>query len=82
MENKIQMNSPVGPLTLIEKDGAITHLLFGECRAAGEKAPILKEAARQLGEYVEGGNSSCCNNIEFFFKIFSTRMNCNDIFQF
>lgn len=44
--------SPVGPLTLIERDGRITHLRWqGSCR---DETPTLRAAATQLDEYFAG----------------------------
>ena len=54
MRRRIQINSPVGPITIAEQDGAITHLLFGGCAEEGEKTELLSEAERQLNEYFEG----------------------------
>lgn len=54
MENRIRLNSPIGPLTLAEENGAITKLLFEECEPAGERTALLSEAARQLDEYFVG----------------------------
>ena len=55
MKNRIRMDSPVGPLTLTEEDGALTEVLFGAYEAEGENSPLLQEAARQLNEYFAGG---------------------------
>jgi|SRR5579875_2361686 len=58
------IGSPVGPLTLVASDGALTGLyLDGRAPAAVEAAagsvieadaPVLAEAERQLGEYFAG----------------------------
>ncbi|TWG98336.1 methylated-DNA-[protein]-cysteine S-methyltransferase [Nocardioides sp. J9] len=53
------IESPVGPLRLVERDGAITAIEFfpfrdHDGRPRGDRAddqPLLVEAARQLGEY-------------------------------
>lgn len=51
------MSSPIGPLTLAEHDGALTHLLFnGEVPKEyieGE-SELLKKAGAELSEYFEG----------------------------
>ena len=55
--------SPIGPLRLGERDGAITAIEFspfreGDGRPRGERDddhPVLAEAVRQLGEYFAGG---------------------------
>ncbi len=54
MRNRICLESPVGPLTLTEEDGAITELLFGARRPEGGRTAPLSEAARQLDEYFRG----------------------------
>jgi len=54
MINRMVISSPVGPLTIEEQDGAITHLLFGLCDETGERTPVLKAAEHQLAEYFEG----------------------------
>lgn len=49
--------SPVGPLTLAEQDGALTHLLFGRVDLAGYTeggTELLHRAARELEEYFAG----------------------------
>lgn len=53
------IESPVGPLRIVEQDGAITAIEFSPFRdhdgrprgARADDAPLLVEAARQLGEY-------------------------------
>lgn len=53
------IESPIGPLRLVEQDGAISAIEFSpfrdhDGRPRGERAdasPVLAEAARQLGEY-------------------------------
>jgi methylated-DNA-[protein]-cysteine S-methyltransferase len=47
--------SPIGPLTLVASDGALTELHFGARRApGGPPEPVLEEAAHQLTEYFAG----------------------------
>ena len=55
MEHKLVLPSPVGELTLIEENGALTGLYFGT-RPGGEEgpSPLLEEAARQLRAYFAG----------------------------
>ncbi len=55
------IESPIGPLRLVEEDGAITAIEFSPfrdgARAIGDRvddAPVLVETARQLGEYFAG----------------------------
>lgn len=56
--NAVYYQSPVGPLTLIEENGALTGVQFGRatlpagCRVA--ETPLLSRARRQLWEYFEG----------------------------
>ena len=46
----LTFDSPLGPLTLTDEDGAITRLTWwGE--KADETTPLLDEAARQLAQY-------------------------------
>ena len=49
-------DTPVGPLTLHESDGAITALTWDDRGPAGDDAasPLLQEAARQLRAYFAG----------------------------
>ena len=54
MISRISINSPVGPLTIAEEDGSITHVLFGESEEIGERTPLLERAERQLAEYFAG----------------------------
>ncbi|MDA8584794.1 methylated-DNA--[protein]-cysteine S-methyltransferase [Rhodobacteraceae bacterium] len=44
--------SPLGPLTLTEKDGAITHLDWGG--DATDETELLRNATEQLNQYFEG----------------------------
>jgi len=54
MKNRMRMESPVGPLTLTEENGAITELLFGDCEPEGERTALMDEAVCQLTEYFSG----------------------------
>ena len=54
MESRIRMDSPAGPLTIAEENGAIIRLDFGEFGPMGERSPVLEEAVRQLKEYFAG----------------------------
>lgn len=49
-------DTPVGPLTLYESDGAISALTWEGSGAASDDdaSPLLQEAARQLREYFAG----------------------------
>jgi len=46
--------SPIGPLTLVARDGALVAVHFGARPAGGPPSPVLDEAARQLTEYFAG----------------------------
>lgn len=50
----IWIDSPVGRLTLANRGGALTHLLFGERFSPTGPDEILLEAKRQLEEYFAG----------------------------
>ena len=53
----IVVESPVGPLTLEEREGRLCAVSFGVAKAedmAPAPSPILEEAARQLAEYFAG----------------------------
>ena len=57
MRSYIVMQSPLGMLTITEKDGCLERLEFGEKKvedARREMTPLLKSTQRQLGEYFEG----------------------------
>ncbi|MAO54233.1 MAG: cysteine methyltransferase [Rhodospirillaceae bacterium] len=47
------MNSPVGPLTVFETDGAIIALEWGRVPAS-RSSPLLNDATRQLTAYFDG----------------------------
>ncbi len=47
------ISSPIVPLTLTEKDGALAAVAFGGT-PGGQATPLLQEAARQLEEYFAG----------------------------
>ena len=48
----LSISSPVGPLTIEERDGKITAISWGN--GGGNGSPLLSEAARQLGAYFDG----------------------------
>jgi methylated-DNA-[protein]-cysteine S-methyltransferase len=50
------VDSPIGPLTLVEDDGWVTAVRFGRREAVGGEpaAPVLRAAAAQLEEYFAG----------------------------
>lgn len=50
------VNSPIGVLTLVEEEGALAEVRFGQ-RLAGEAlcdTPVLLQAAQELDEYFQG----------------------------
>ncbi len=47
--------SPIGPLTLIEEDGAITRLIWGD--GGTDKTPLLDQATSQIDEYFQGNRT-------------------------
>lgn len=49
----LSLNSPVGRLTIEERDGRIVAIGWGE-GAGGNGSPLLAEAARQLAAYFAG----------------------------
>ena len=49
----ISIKSPVGDLTLFEEDGAIVALEWGRV-PGGRETPLLKKAAKQIGDYFAG----------------------------
>lgn len=52
---QISFNSPVGPLTLFEEDGALIAVEWGWPPETDEKpAPVLERACDQLAEYFAG----------------------------
>jgi methylated-DNA-[protein]-cysteine S-methyltransferase len=51
------IDSPVGPLTLVERDGALARLSFG-AHADSPATPLLHRAVAQLNEYFAGARRS------------------------
>ncbi|MCL2564110.1 MAG: methylated-DNA--[protein]-cysteine S-methyltransferase [Oscillospiraceae bacterium] len=47
----ITYNSPIGPLYIAERDGAISHLVFSPLTAEERETPLLKQCAAQLDAY-------------------------------
>jgi len=53
-QRRLSFDSPVGPLTVTERDGAVVALDWqGEANGGG--SPLLAEARRQLEAYFTGG---------------------------
>jgi methylated-DNA-[protein]-cysteine S-methyltransferase len=48
------IGSPIGPLTLTERDGALVRLAFGAHGPCDPPSPLLARAAEQLREYFAG----------------------------
>jgi methylated-DNA-[protein]-cysteine S-methyltransferase len=51
------IDSPVGPLTLVERDGALTQLSFG-AHGDSPATALLRRAVKQLNEYFAGSRHS------------------------
>lgn len=49
----IVVPSPLGPLAVAERDGAVVSVDWGEA-AEGAATPVLAQAAQQLGDYFDG----------------------------
>jgi methylated-DNA-[protein]-cysteine S-methyltransferase len=56
----LNVDSPVGPLSIYEREGLIIALRFGPAPdAAGDNAPVLRQAARYLDRYFAGRREPC-----------------------
>lgn len=52
---RLTLDTPTGPVTLTEEDGAIVGVTWGKAAAGGEDAgALLEEAAGQLRDYFAG----------------------------
>jgi methylated-DNA-[protein]-cysteine S-methyltransferase len=57
MNSVLTVQTPLGKLTLAEKNGVLAELRFGERTQTGEReqsTPLLRKAARELIEYFGG----------------------------
>ena len=54
MQYLLHLESPIGPLTLTEEDGALIRLDFGKKGQAGPETTLLAEAKKQLEQYFSG----------------------------
>jgi methylated-DNA-[protein]-cysteine S-methyltransferase len=54
MTNTTIIDSPIGPLTLTERDGALVRLAFGAHGPCDPATPVLAHAVEQLEEYFAG----------------------------
>lgn len=54
MERRRQIDSPIGPLTLVSADGALRAILFGESGGDDEQCQVLDHAATELEQYFAG----------------------------
>ncbi|MEM9972111.1 MAG: methylated-DNA--[protein]-cysteine S-methyltransferase [Pseudomonadota bacterium] len=54
--SSLTRDTPLGPVTLSEQDGAITALEWGG--ASTDETPLLQRAHGQLGEYFDKGRQS------------------------
>ncbi len=50
----LEIDSPLGPLTLVEEDGSLTGVHFGAKSGERKRTPLLERAAEQLAEYFAG----------------------------
>ena len=53
----LTIDSPLGPLTLIEEEGALVALEFGGC-GEGLATPLLKQAKAEIADYFAGRRKS------------------------
>ena len=60
MRYQLSVSSPIGPLTLVEEDGALVRLCFGDyaAEAARQETPLLQQAAMELNEYFHAGRKA------------------------
>lgn len=56
MRSALIADSPIGLLTLVEEDGALAEVRFGESRGDEElrETPLLAQAKKELEEYFRG----------------------------
>ena len=54
MQYLLHLESPIGPLTLTEEDGALIRLDFGKQGQAWPETTLLAEAKKQLEQYFSG----------------------------
>jgi len=55
MDQAVTIESPIGPLTITARDGAIVALDFRAGSAPQARSPLLAEAKAQLAAYFSGG---------------------------
>lgn len=48
------MLSPIGALTLVERDGALAELRFSACGETNASTPLLRQAVEELEAYFRG----------------------------
>lgn len=54
MPNAIVTNSKVGPLTIVEEGDTIVGIMFGNFAKRQSQNMLLKRAAKQISEYMDG----------------------------
>ncbi|MCL2755461.1 MAG: methylated-DNA--[protein]-cysteine S-methyltransferase [Firmicutes bacterium] len=76
--NQLSMETPIGKLTISERDGFITHVYFcgEESNANDTETPLLLQAKTQLTEYFNGTRKTFDlpikpNGGEFFRRVWS-----------
>ena len=62
-----QIDSPVGPLTLIANDKALVAVHFGKNKKPEKSNSVIKEASKQLSEYFKGKRKEFDLPLEFAF---------------
>jgi len=50
----LEVNTPVGTMTLMEENGALCRVCFGKIPGDAEETPLLCQAAAELEEYFRG----------------------------
>lgn len=63
MEQALFLDTPIGPLSIIASDKAVTAIRFGEktdtpASPPTDASPLLKQVASELGEYFAGNRHS------------------------
>ena len=60
MKNAMVMQSPIGLLTLVEEDGALAEIRFGECvqDETIRETPLLQRTMQELSEYFSGARKT------------------------
>ncbi len=54
MDTSFFLNTPVGPLTIVERDGALFEIRFSDCGQHTPSTALLERAAEELDAYFTG----------------------------